>query len=908
MKHRLVLFALVFGLAVVAATPVSAQTHGGDDGFRFYPDDPGYDPAVPTLEQVVGHDWGQRITSPQEAERFIQALAAASARVSVHEYARTWEGRALVYVVVASEANMDRIDAIRGANLALTDPRSTSPEQAEQIIATNPVITWLAYGVHGNEISSTDAALLTMYHLAAATTDELARDVLADSVVILDPMQNPDGRNRFVNHYRQSVGTSPNSNLASVELNEGWPGGRTNHYLFDLNRDWFAQTQPETKGKVAAFMQWRPQVYVDLHEMGGDSTYYFPPQADPRNPNQTDDIAKWIEVVGRNNAGWFDRMGFDYFTREVFDAFYPGYGVSWPFFQGAIGATYEEASSRGLLRDRRDETVLVYRDTVHRHFIASLSTAQTAARSREGILRDFYKFGAEAIETGSNEEIREIVIAPGDDPARADKLVRILMSQGVEVARASEPFGNVVRDYYGSTPARREFPVGSYRISMAQPAKHLVKVLLAPETEMDEEFLQEQHRRYARREGDQIYDISGWALPLLFDLDAYTASEPSSSADAMAADMLSAPPAISGEIHGGAATVAYLVPWGTQSAALGLAALHAHDIRVHSAGDSFTINDRVFPPGSLIIKVHDNADDLHQQLQMIADHHGVDFYATDTSWVEDGVNFGSGRVHYLPKPKIAVLWDAPTSANSAGWARYLLEVAYSTPVTIIRTAQLGRADLSDFNALVLPDAFSFGGGGGYGVALGERATEQISEWVRAGGTLVTFGSATRWLTNENVDLLATEVKMKTRDPDAAPEEVTDGELDTGLPAGVLPDEENPTPLPGSILRAQLDPKHWLAFGYGERTNLIAQSRNIYAPVQIDNGLNVATYLSDPAELLVSGVAWEDELALIAGTPFLMYRGLGRGHVVAFAEDPNFRAYFDGLNLLFLNSVMLGPGY
>lgn len=903
---------LLLPLLALLAAPLAGSTalaqmqHGMGEAEDLYPDPVTYDASIPTLQEVVGHDWGQKITSPDEVGRYLQALADASDRIELFEYATSWEGRPLRYLAVATPENLARLDEIREANLALTDPRVTSQQQAEAIIGDNPIVSWLAYGVHGNEISSTDAALRTLYQLAAATDDPVTDEILANSVVLIDPMQNPDGRNRFVNFYRQSRGRWPNAHGDSVEQSEPWPGGRTNHYLFDLNRDWFAQTQPETRGKVAAFMHWRPQVYVDLHEMGGNSSYYFPPQADPRNPNQSDDIAKWIEAVGENNGRWFDRLGFAYFNREIYDSFYPGYGASWPMYQGALGMTYEQASSRGLLYSRSDETVLVYRDTVHHHFIASISTLEAAADNREGILADFWKFHQDAIEQGAQDDIREIVLVPGDDPGRTDKLVRILMSQGVEVSRASEPFANVVSDYYGSEPGRREFPAGSYRISMSQPSRFLVKSLLAPETPMADDFMQEQRRRYMRREGDQIYDITGWSLPLLFDLDAAIASEPSTSEEALARDRLAdAPAATTGAVHGGQATVAYLVPWGTQKAVEGLAALQMHDIRVHSAGDSFTLGGRTYPPGSLVIRVAENDEGLHGQLEMIARHHGVDFFATNTSWVEDGISLGSGRVRYLPKPKVAIAWDSPTSSYSAGWARFLLESPYHTPTTVVRTEQLASADLDDFNVIVLPDAGFFGGG--YGGAFGDRGLDRLRSWVSDGGTLVTLGGATLWATSEDVGLLSTARKLKENDPDADPTVIEDG-IETGLPANVLPEEELPTPLPGAILRAQLDTNHWLAFGYDPLINLIAQSRNIYEPLTIDEGLNIATYLPADEGLLVSGVAWPDELALIAGTPFLMYQQRGGGHVVAFAEDPNFRAYFDGLNLLFLNAVHLGPGY
>ena len=389
-------------------------------------------------------------------------------------------------------------------------------------------------------------------------------------------------------------------------------------------------------------------------------------------------------------------------------------------------------------------------------------------------------------------------------------------------------------------------------------------------------------------------------------MPAWYASEPSTPAAALARDLLAEPPAPAGTVHGGPAKVAYLLPWGTQAAAETLAALHRHGVRAWVAGDSFRIDGRDFPAGSVIVKVHDNAPDLHARLEGVAAEHGADIYATDSSWVDEGVNFGSNRVRYAPPPRVAIAWERPTSAYSAGWARYLLEVAYDIPATIVRTQRLARADLHEFDVVVLPDASSFGGGPGYAAAFGEEFVGRLKEWLRAGGTLVTIGAATRWLTGEKVGLLATSLRKKKNDPTA--QEAEAAALEAGLPPGVYPEEERPTPLPGPILRARLDPEHWLAFGYGDGVNLIAQSRDIYEPLKIDKGLNVATYVTDPQELLVAGVAWKDELALIAGTPFLMVQPLGQGQVVAFAEDPNFRAYFDGLNLLFLNAVLFGPAF
>ncbi|MEO1204122.1 MAG: M14 family zinc carboxypeptidase, partial [Pseudomonadota bacterium] len=304
------------------------------DAFEFWPG-ADYDPAVPTVEGVIGHTSGERITWYRDAIRYFEALEAAlPEQVSVHRYAESWEGRELIYVVISATDNIARIDDIKAGMQALRDAGNTSPAEARELIETLPAVTWLSYAVHGNEISSTDAAMLTAYHLLAARGDERVRRILDETVVIIDPMQNPDGRDRFIHSFEMAEGLTPLADRLAAEHDEPWPSGRVNHYLFDLNRDWFIQSQPETRGRVDAIQEWYPVAFVDAHEMGPDSTYYFAPEALPYNPHLAEDQRANLELFGRNNARWFDEFGIDYFTREVFDAFYPGYGASWPSYFG----------------------------------------------------------------------------------------------------------------------------------------------------------------------------------------------------------------------------------------------------------------------------------------------------------------------------------------------------------------------------------------------------------------------------------------------------------------------------------------------------------------------------------------------------------------------------------------------
>ncbi len=901
---------------------LSLYSFSGASDIKFY-SGATYNSEIPTLKQIVGHNWGEMITAPDEMERYLKALAEVSSKVQIIEYGKTWENRPLFYLIVTSDENMARVEEIKSNMRKLADPGKSNKAEAEAFIKSQPAITWLAYGVHGNEISSPEAAMLTAYHLVAVQNDSLADLVLNNSVVIIDPLQNPDGRNRFVHYYEQTRGRWPDPDQQAAEHNEDWPGGRSNHYQFDMNRDWFARTQIETRGRIIAYLEWFPQVFVDFHEMGSNSTYYFAPPAFPHNPEMPPAQINWLKRFGQNNARWFDRMQFDYFTQEVFDSFYPGYGEGWPMFQGSVGMTYEQASTRGLVVKRDDKTTMYYHDAVQHHFIASLATAETTARNREAMLRYFYNYRQSAIQEGSRETVKEFIISPGNDPNRAAKLASNLIIQGIEVKQAKTAFSNSkVRDYYESKLESKKFPAGSYIVTMAQPSKHLVKTLLAKHTPMDDAFINEQLRRYDKRLRNQFYDLTGWSLPLLYDVECYMAETVSRGQF----DLLQTPIQIKGRIQGDKAHLAYLIPWGTNSAVKALAQIQQDDLQVYSADKSFKLNGTNFPAGSLIIKVKNNPDDLHNRLEIIAASTGVDIYSTNTAWVEKGINFGSNQVRFLKKPRIAIAYQTPTNSSSFGWTRYLLEQEYSYPVTLINTMQLSRVDLSKYNVLILPNSSSRFGGG-YNQIFGESGARKIKEWVQAGGTLITIGQATQWLTGEKVGLLATsrenrggkseksgkekpqpdKANQQTKSAKASSQPVDKTAKPFDVEQAIQPEKELPGATPGAIMRIKLDTEHWLAFGYDQDANVIVSSRNIYTPIKLDKGRNIGLYMPED-KVLLSGFTFADSHKQIASKAYLMYQPHGRGHVVAFAEDPNYRAFLDGINLLFMNAIFLGPGH
>ncbi|MFN3353272.1 MAG: M14 family zinc carboxypeptidase, partial [Brevundimonas sp.] len=383
MSFRVVAAALA-SLVIASAAPAAAQSPSA----RPLVEGASHDPAVPGLRSVLGWDFGEAISRPADLRRYFDALAAQSPdRVRIGEYGRTHEGRPLWWAVVGSRENIARLDAIKAASQAISDPRITSAAEAERIIAEMPAVVWLAYSVHGDEITPADAAAATAHHLLASR-DPAVAGWMERTVVVFVPTQNPDGRERFINSFTAGLGVEPNPDPLSAERAQPWPGGRFNHDLFDLNRDWFIQTQPETQGHAALVLDWRPHVLVDAHEMGTDESFFFPPEADPLNPLLPASTLAMRETIGRNTGRRFDAIGQPYFNRQIFDAFYPGYGDGWPAYLGTVSMTYEQGSPRGLVGRRSNGELLTYREGVRNLVVASLSTIEAAAANRERLWRD----------------------------------------------------------------------------------------------------------------------------------------------------------------------------------------------------------------------------------------------------------------------------------------------------------------------------------------------------------------------------------------------------------------------------------------------------------------------------------------------------------------------------------------
>jgi hypothetical protein len=877
-------------LLLTAVTLTFAQS-----SFEYWPGAQ-YDSAIPTQAKVLGFETGERIAWANQAVQYLEALAkAAPSRMKLFDYGKTWEGRRLVYAVIGSEANLRRLPEIQAGMTKLHDPRTLRAGEAQRLLADLPAITWLAYSVHGNESSGTDASLITAYHLLASKGDALIDKIFANTLVIIDPSENPDGRDRFIHNYETNEGLRPDPEYATAEHNEQWPAGRVNHYLFDLNRDWLAITQPETAGRVRILREWYPQVFVDLHEMGTDSLYYFAPDAVPYNPNLTGDQKAALTWFGQNNAKYFDKMGFSYFTREVYDAFYPGYGASWPAYFGAIAMTYENGATRGLAVRRSDEVTVDFRYVVRRHFTTSIATCETVANNRKILLDNFYKYSVTAMEEGAKE--LPFILPRRGNVANVDRLALLLVQHGVEVKRATAAF--------------QGYPAGSYVIPLNQPGKRLARTLLDTQVSMDDNFVKAEEVRRKQRKGSEIYDVTAWSLPLQFGVECLQTAAVNTTGAGFEA--VKDGEARKGAVTGGG-SVAYLVPWTGNYAALFLTRAIDQGLRVHSSDRPFQLGTVTYPRGTLVVKTAENPKDLRATVEKIAASTGADVTGVDTSWTDDGPSFGSRYVTLLKKPRIALAWDRPVSAGAAGATRFVLERQFGYPVSAIRTAQFATADLSRFNVIILPDG---GGAGGdsYASVLNATATRKLKEWVQAGGTLIGVGAALQYLGSNGFLSVQTEglaggtaasapaeAKPAT---DPAPGKIFAKEED--YQKAIQPEKPAPDSAHGVLARAKMDPEHWLSAGAPETVYTLVAGRTIYTPLKADKGTNVGVYAAAD-QVMASGYLWDEYRKQLAFKPFVVQQKDGRGNVVGFTSDPNYRAYMDGLNLVFLNAVFRGPAH
>lgn len=844
-----------------------------------------YNPEVPTVESVLGYKIGTKITSHADMVTYFRALEKSKPNsIKVKRYGTSWEGRELIVAAIGNDNNVKNLESFAGNMQALSSSSKTST-----LIKKLPASVWLGYSVHGNEISGTDAAMMTAYHLLAAKDDVTVNKILNNTLVFIDPLQNPDGRTRFTSRYYSTVGLIHSDDRLSAEHNEPWPSGRSNHYLFDMNRDWLALTQPETRGRVKEMNHYRPLVVIDLHEMGGDQSYYFAPAAKPVNPHMTDEQVENMALIGKNIGVHFDNNGFDYFTREIFDAFYPGYGDSWPTFYGASASTYEVSSSRGEIFRKSSGEVMTYANTVKRHFVASIATLEGASINRLKLLNDYVEYQKSAIKQGKeNKKSRYYILSDKTNRFGSHKLAALMTEHDVEVRVASQDFKVCGQNY----------SAGTYYIDSAQPKGRFVKTTFDKQVDMSKDFIKEQERLRSRKLSNQIYDVTGWSLPLMFGVEVQECGRKPTKASTQ----FVAGTKLDGKVINRSSAFGYVVPWTDMASGQFLTEALRSGMVVKSADQSFTLESgEKFPAGSLIIERHSNSDELTNTIERIAKNTGAIVQGIDSSWVTNGPSFGSNNTPKMIAPKIALAWDEPVSSLSAGHVRYVIEQEFNYPVTAIRTSTLGWANLKSYDVLILPNGY-------YDRVLGKSGADNIKRWIKNGGVLVTIDGATKFAANPKIGLLDTKRELAFKKSESlykASEDATvEGVLLTSRKALVESAEnskEKPDYVAGVLANVEVDQEHWLTVGVKSNVVGPAFGNDIYKPIELASGKNLAWFASED-NVLASGYLWAENKKQLAYKPFLMHQPMGNGMVISFTQDPTTRAYFDGLNIMFLNSI------
>ncbi len=911
-----------------------------------------HDPQVPTPESLLGFRPGDRAAFPAEIERCLKAWDAASPRTRLVEYARSHEGRALYYMIVTSPENLGRIDQIKAGIGSLADPRGVSEAAAAELVRQQPAVAWVAYSIHGDETSGTDASLAVLHHLIAGTGEGVT-GILDQVVVLIDPMQNPDGRHRFLQQIAEHRATSPNVDDQSLIHTGYWPWGRTNHYLFDLNRDWILAVNPESRGRIAAAGGWHPQLMIDAHEMGSQDTYLFSPAREPRNPHLPERLDAWNTSFARDQARAFDARGWVYYTGEWNEGWYPGYTDAWGAFRGAVGILYEQAgfAEDGVRQDGGD--VVTYREAVHHQAVSSIANLRTLADNREAILRDYLAERRAAVAASGPYAGRTFALLPSTNRSRLRAFLDLMDLQGFEIhVTGAETTVTSSVDQLGRRRERTTLPTGTYLIPNRQPEAHLIATMLEFDARMPREYLERERKSILRNGQSTIYDLTAWNLTMLYGLEALTL-EGDLPAGARRWTPEQQPATAAGSPD--APAVAWIVD-GADDDSVALAALLLEQgIGVRVADRALTLGDHSFTRGSVVVVPADNrthGENLGQTVALAAGDLGLETVGVTTG-LGDGKLPDVGGDHFkrLQAPRIALLARDGTSSNDYGSIWHTLDHRLGIRHSQLNASQLRSADLRRYNVLVAPNR-SLG-------ALEEPAKKALKTWIQAGGTLIAIArsafeiaseeagiSSVRLLRDVLGELDTYQLAVLRETMERARELPAEAQVwshvaaaETSRPWDGLADLERPDEdelkrrdtwdlmfMPqGAFLATRTDPEHWLTYGVGlELPVLTRGSRVLMAAHPVETpvrfGVLDPTAGAKPRQvgwsvvpaghdlrLRMSGLLWPEAAGRLANSAAVTREQLGNGQVILFANSPTFRASTRGTARLLLNALIYGPG-
>lgn len=795
-------------------------------------------------EEFLGYQVGTQFSRHADVVNYFEHVAKNSNMVQYHTYGKTNERRPLTYAVVSSEENLQNLEQIRKNHLSKTGIIPGTGNSSEE-----KAIVWLSYNVHGNEASSTEAAMKTLYELV--TTKQ---EWLKNTVVIMDPTVNPDGRDRYANWYNQVKSAPFNTSPAAVGHNEPWPGGRANHYLFDLNRDWAWATQIETRNRLKIYNQWLPHIHVDFHEQGINSPYYFAPAAEPFHEVITPFQREFQTAIGKNHAEYFDKEGWLYFTKERFDLLYPSYGDTYPTYMGAIGMTYEQAGGgdAGLGIDTREGYELSLVNRVQHHTTTGLSTVEIASENVEKLTSAFEEFF-----DNKDMEYKSYVLNGSQDKLAA--LKQLLDVHEIKYQSANS--GKVKGYNYNRNKGDFTTDENSIVVNTNQPKGKMVKVLFEPNAKLADSL---------------TYDITAWSLPYAYGLDAVASTRAVSGTESTATTVVNNTANPSG--------AGYITKWNSMEDARFLSALLKEGIKVRFSEIAFENANEKFARGSLVVTKSDNQDmeNFDSRLVEIANEFNRKLTPATTGFATTGPDFGSSEVKIINKPRVGILRGENTSSLNFGEVWYFFEQDLEYPVTPIGSEYFSSRDLKNLDVLILPS-------GSYDDVLDEEGLADLKSWVKNGGKVIAIANAIGAFAGKEDFDLKKNISEKEKDT------IKTGNM---IPYNQRERESIKDLITGSIVNTKLDNTHPMAFGYGDNYYSLKLNSDSYS--FLEDGYNVGYVQGEPE--IVSGFAGSEAAKKIENSLTFGVEPMGRGSFVYMVDNPLFRAFWENGKLFFANAV------
>ena len=850
--HHITAGKIFTSLSLVFCTLAGVQAQ--PDLSYYLPDNVVYDSLIPTPSSVIGHGVGEWHISHDRLVQYMQALDQASERISLQVTGHTHEGRPLLLLTITSPDNHRDIDNIRTQHIQLTDPSRS----ADLNTAAMPAVFYLGCSIHGNEASGSNAGLLMAYYLAAAQGSEI-ENALKNTIILFDPSFNPDGMQRFASwvNSRKSRMTSADPN--DMEHHEPWPGGRTNHYWFDLNRDWLVAQQPESQARIKQFHAWKPNVLTDHHEMGTNATFFFQPgvpsRSHPMTPAQNSTLTK---RMGEFHAKALDEIGSLYYTQEGFDDFYYGKGSTFPDIQGAIGILFEQASSRGHMQES-DNGVLTFPFTIRNQFTAMMSSLQAVNSMREDLLNYQRQFFIEGAAESRKDRIKAVIFG-SKDKARAYHLAEIIAQHDIAVFRPSA----------NHTFNRKTFEAASsFIVPLNQPQYRLLKSMFERRTSFQDSL---------------FYDISSWTLPLAAGVEFEELRSIPAPGEKITDMTLP-----SGNLIGGSSDYAYVFETHGYYAPRAIYRLLDAGVRLKVATNSFNhTSGKKFERGAILIPLTGQSpapQQIDYIIQEIIKQDGLDVYAFQTGLDYNGASLGSGSFLPLKKPEIAMLVGDGVTPYDAGEIWHLLDTRFEIPVTIMPLNVFNSVDLSKYNTIIFPQ-------GVYG-SISENAKEKLKNWIQNGGVAIGLENALTWFQSAGIGKFEMKKTEESKDEANRPARPY-ADIDAARGAQITS---------GAIFQAKVDLTHPLLYGYFQENIPLFKGNNFYMEKSSNVYSNPIVFTSDA---LISGYISKENYRKIPEAAVAGVSVMGRGRVIGFSENLAFRAFWFGTNKLLMNAIFYGP--